>query len=395
MKKKIDLNQYLAIFFVLFFSLLSVNIIFGSRLNKELYLVLECLILLYVLLNLKYITKKYIVILLFFVLPYLILSLYFVPSPGYHAFYGFSLILKITFLFIAIRSKPVHNSFYLSFRRLLFLCIALTLAFSIVHMLLGIYSPAPGWLWPINISIQELTLLILFCVYLSYRHKMSTLILILMFFILLSNRGSGKTALGIIMVLPVLMYLSQRWCFCSILLKKYTVIYSLVSIFSVAFLLIFHGDYLSQLYAQSHYLVQEKVDFYKRLTLILESIKYISLPRNFVFGGGLGTENYLRNVDSILGNTPQIFVLTVFSYGGLILFSMYMWLLHWLISSLSSTLINKDSRLIASMTWFAFLTFLTTHEYFNNPFLYSALFVVIVLLKSRDNPIDSYEDNKL
>lgn len=322
-----------------------------------------------------------------FFVPYVIISAYFVPNTIYHFFYITSFLLKIVFLFVALKSN-YSSTIYNFIKPYLFFCLFSTLSLSIIHLFLGIYTPAPGWLWPINISIQELTMIVLFCTFFLYESKYKKIVLFSLFIILLSNRGSGKTALIIILSIPVIYYIVKNSRVCFWLLSNYIKIYTLVFVGLIIYVYIFEQEWVNRLYYQINSMASDKVDFYKRISLIIESLHYILTPDVLFFGGGFGVVNYLANVDSFLGNSPQILILTMLVYGGLTFFCIYMYLMHRCLVGLIDGLGSYESKIYSYILWFSVITFMTTHEYFNNPFLYVSLYIFIAVVKSKQEIIN-------
>ncbi len=378
------IKRYYIVFFIMsYMTLFSMNIFLGIRVEKAVYFPLEVFIGIYTLYNIKYASKGLIAITVGYFLPYVVIKTYFVEYPAYHIFYVSSLILKILFISIVI-NMDVDKNIYLKSKGVVFSFLSITLLFSIIHLFLGIHTPAPGWLWPINISIQELALLIVYLAFILYGDYKKNVILFLMFFILLLFRGSGKTSLSLICLIPILIYILRSSYSIKSILKYFSTIYAALGLLGIVLVVSLYSSTIVTLYHSISTIAADKIDFYKRLSLIYEAFYYLLSPTGFLTGAGFGVINYLSEVDSLLDNSPQILPLTIMAYGGLIFYIYYFVCMQLLILRLTKTTGRVDSHIYSIIMWVVILLFMTTHEYFNNPFLYISLYIYIVLLKSRE-----------
>ncbi|MBF3237316.1 hypothetical protein H4N55_11985 [Aeromonas veronii] len=359
------------------------NIFLGIRVEKAVYFPFEIFIGIYTAYYIKYASKGLVAITIGYFLPYVFIKTYFVEYPAYHIFYVFSLILKILFISIVVNME-VDGSIYLKCKRVVFSFLSVTLLFSIIHLFLGIHSPAPGWLWPINISIQELALIIIYVAFILYGDYKKNILLFFMFFILLFFRGSGKTSLSLICLIPIIIYILRSFPSIKSPLKYFPIIYSALGLFGILLIVSLYSSTIVTLYHSISTIAADKIDFYKRLSLIYEAFYYLLTPTGFFTGAGFGVVNYLSEVDSLLDNSPQILPLTIMAYGGVIFYIYYFVCMQILVLNLTKKTKRVDSHIYAIVMWIVILLFMTTHEYFNNPFLYISLFVFIVLLKSRE-----------
>jgi hypothetical protein len=306
-----------------------------------------------------------------------------VANLSVHTLYVAMFIMQVGLLAILLGSditppKPEN------FRWILRFTIGVSVAASLVHMLVG-YG-RPGWVWPINISIQELSLLILFLALLSISNVRRELPLLFPILILLFFRSSGKTALILFVSIPILVLLYKKSRIARIGLDNYIAIYFILFIgIAVVIATEFRLEVLTFYSSYRVDIIDARVDFWKRLSLIVEGMAHISISNhNLIFGTGFGYENYLSNINSHLDNTPQLFVLTLLVYGGVSFAALYFAMIIILKAEMIRALTaDIHGRSIVVVSFAVFVTFFTTHEYFNNPFFFISMSMLILALKSR------------
>lgn len=316
-------------------------------------------------------------------------SAFFAHNVAYHFFYFFSFFTKILLLFLVVGGNyclPNERTL----RRGIRFVLLFTLFWSILHLKIG--SGRPGWLWPINISIQEITLLVLFCSLLMLSKVSKEFWVLVVFSILLVFRSSGKTALILLWSIPLMTLLMRKSSLIRWVVEKYVVVY--FTLFTLAILgvcIFFSNDISSQYLTYRDTIIADRIPFWKRLSLIVEGLYHLSISmNNLFFGAGYGYPNYLARVDSYLENTPQLFVLTLMVYGGVFLAATYCFILYLFVSFLLSRVrLDFYGYSLCYIAIAVMVTFFTTHEYFNNPFVFAALVVFIVSAKVRSRSLVS------
>ena len=236
-----------------------------------------------------------------------------------------------------------------------------------------------GWVWPVNIALQELVLInLLFCQILYFGLKRSITNIIL-FLLLVLLRESGKAALfsfGLFTLIYLVKTTNQfKIALFDILLKfvifvNFSILFFGVLLLSDTSSIIKKGTILDYIFS-------------KRFLLIKQSFDKISKGTNFLFGGGFGTENYLSDSNLVINNTPQFLILTMSVYGGLVFSIFFFYLIFSLRRSLIDIMIkNVRGRFIIYAYFFVMLFMLSFHEYFNNPILIFSVSVTLFSFKS-------------
>lgn len=380
-------KSYLGIYLICFMMLMNLNFLFKIRLEKEIYVPLELFMGIFTLFHLKYINKVFLYFTIFMFFPYAVVMIYFVNYPMYHIFYILTLLSKLFFLNVVI-NIDYDTDCYRKYHLYILVFLVATLSLSILHLFIGINSPAPGWLWPINISIQEMTLLVLFATLLLYPANKMLGVVIFLFVILLTFRGSGKTSLALVIMMPCITFLLNRIWRYSLVSQYFVMIYAFFFILIVFYLSYVQYDFIVSGYFSVSDISSEKIDFYKRISLIYESLYLLTDPYHFLFGVGFGVVNYLSNIDSLLNNSPQVLPLTILVYGGLFFYFYFFLVIQCLLNNLLNRIDDVKIKNATIVLWISFIIFMTTHEYFNNPFLYISIYIYIVVAKSKDKVIN-------
>jgi hypothetical protein len=255
------------------------------------------------------------------------------------------------------------------------------LIFAIFHYSLSLPGHAPGWSWSINISLQELFfILCYFSLFALNSYKGSILILIL-FAVLVAFRGSGKTTLFVLFSIGPVYYSALRFKFIEKFLDWFIFVYFFGFFVVVSYFVFGLKSEVEVLYLGLSSLWDQGVPFLKRFTLIVEAIYFLGVDhRNYFLGAGFGVANYVNVMDLRLNNTPQVFALTLMVYGGIFLLFVWALLFYLLRREFLHLCVENSDRLFVKSSMVLLLVFLTTHEYFNNPFLFLGLFVLSMSL---------------
>jgi hypothetical protein len=299
-------------------------------------------------------------------------------SLSAHYIYASTFSLAVLFLYYQLNFKLPHSDFT-NFYHFLKLVISVTLIVTLIHLGLNLGASNRGWVWPVNIALQELVIInLLFCQILYFGIRKS-LLNISLFLILVLFRESGKAALfsfGLFTLIYIVKFSDKSKIFFFntllkiVILVNFTILFFGVILLSDTTSLLKKGSALDYIFS-------------KRFLLIKQSFDKISEGTNFLFGGGFGTENYLSDSKLIINNTPQFLILTMSVYGGFV-FSVFFF---YLIFSLRKKLIeisgnNTRINFLIYAYFFVILFMLSFHEYFNNPILIFSISLTLFSIKS-------------
>ena len=375
-----QLNTFYFMFSVSLVTILNLNIFFGFIGEVSVYVIVELSMIFYVMgaactrsVSIDRPSFRFVGLMIMFAL---ISSVAVAEKALYGLFYSLSLSFKIIFVLFFMQAR---STFYLSkrFVRLaVWISLFITLSSSLAHYYFFPNGIAPGWVWPLNISMQELVLLIFYMSFFLLNGFRHSYILIAMLVALVFLRGSGKTTLVLFLGFSIIFFLSIRFSAIRFVVQRAIYIYYAFFLIGVIALLVFWNDEIVSLHNNINELMSERPVFFKRASLIIEGLFHLTEWKTVFLGSGFGVVNYLVAVDSKLQNTPQIFILTQLAYGGLVFVSLY-FLIILRIRSLWHHIFNQRILVVYfSVCLLCILTFLTTHEYFNNPLFYLSLFVL-------------------
>ena len=372
--KPIDLSGIINIA-LFYLCLLNLGFFIDLKITKLPYIPLFGIFILVLIYKIRYINfkKNKWYILLSIVIT---ISLLRIEIPYYFSNILFVLIfaLQIGYLNIANKATIIRSKV----GKLLNTALVLTLFLSILHVFFG--SGKKGWIWPINIALQEITLLgLLYSKILLYGLKRSIPYL-LFFLVLVLFRESGKaTFLSVL----IGVYLIRGNFKVRNRLRFQNKIFHLIFIvqIGVVFLSTWLNSYLNTLP------VENILNYYlnRRLALINDGWEYlVQNVKYFLIGGGFDVNNYFEQHPNItFKNAPQLFILTSGVFGG-VLFTIS------LILSLSSMYkekirLNPNRNAVILLSYFISLATINTfHEYINNPFLFFSISMVLISYNSRN-----------
>lgn len=353
----------------------NLGVFFEFEVSKRPYIPLIILIVWFLFLNfkkLKFLKSPSTYFLCFFFFFNLFRSS--VPLFWTHIFFIFILITLIFFLRLSI--KGYYELSRLS--KYIRLTLNISLIFAIIDTIVKINQP--GWVWPINIALQEILLVgMLYSCLITGGGVRNNYLSLFLFILLLMLRESGKAAVFGILLALFLIYFSKNHFKTIKRLKKLCWI-----VFIGQYLFIILAVFGSAYLRTSNNSSLEYV-FNKRFGLVLDGYNFITSDlQTFFFGGGFGAENYiLQNPDLVIPNAPQLFILTTSVYGGVI------FCLILIISILRLPVIlkleNKFSPVPFMYLQGFFLSLLiisSFHEYFNNPFVYISIALVVTSYNS-------------
>ncbi len=231
----------------------------------------------------------------------------------------------------------------------------------------------PGWIWPVNIALQEIILISLFfCEIIFFGFKNSKINFIL-FLILVIIRDSGKATL---LALLIFYFLQLNFNIDS----KNKVNYLFKSLWILHFLFIISTfvfiDFVEDLDKSSlirYFLI-------KRFVYIQESVYFLFDPIFLFLGGGFGPENYFSAAKNLsVLNAPQLLPLTILVFGGVFFYLLYVFLSLKLFDFFSR---NNILEFYVRSFIFSIAIIMTFHEYFVNPFVYLSVGLVLISYKS-------------
>ncbi|TLS77477.1 hypothetical protein [Photobacterium damselae] len=375
-----SLSGFYVFYLLMYFSILSLNVVFSIELDKITYIPLLVIMFLFIIYDLRNINiRKNELMVIFCFLSLLVLCTLIRVNID-SIMYSLSIFFQFIFLFVILKNKTKISrvNLILAIRIILFV----TLLFGLVSLTL----PSSGWSWPVNISIQELVILILFCslLLISDVLEKKNIILFLMAFLLLSIRQSGKATLFCLILLIIMSVVKPKNKVINLFLNNFIILYFMISLIVLVVVRYKYGDFLHNYH---YYIINDitnidvRGDFWKRMSLIFDAMYHQTFLSNFIFGSGLGVRNYLNNSFVFLKNTPQLLILTLQVYGG-ILFTFTICFMFYFLRKYMIFNAQNDKYNI-NMFFCVLLLFLTTHEYINNPFLYSSLGIYILALKNR------------
>ena len=257
-----------------------------------------------------------------------------------------------------------------------------SLLITIFHLLIHFTESQRGWVWPINIALQELVLICLLFSQITLFGLSKSKYNILLFLLILIFRESGKAAFFSFGLFISIYSFSKN---CLPKTSLFTFLTKLVIFINYFVLLVgvLLFKSLNSPFASNTILAYI---INKRFTLIKESFIKISNLDFFLWGGGFGTENYLADIKLSINNTPQFLILTLTVYGGL-LFTIFFFYLFMKYRNLMLNKFNDNRRLqyLVKAFFFVLIFMLSFHEYFNNPILIFAIsfFIYSLNIKSQ------------
>jgi len=251
-----------------------------------------------------------------------------------------------------------------------------TLILSILHLFVG--PGTKGWIWPVNIALQELTILGLLYSKILISGIKKSYVYIFLFLFLVSFRESGKATFGALVLGLYLMRSSpnlysrlrfQRMVF--YLIYVFQLVIVIVITFVIAYLESQPQDSILRFFLN------------RRVILIDDGSNFItSNLKNLLIGGGFDVSNYFdQNKDITFENAPQLFILTSGVFGGLLF-------VVSLIGSLGQlfwqkVISNPNEKAVTLVSFFiSFSTVNTFHEYINNPFIIFSISLVLISYNS-------------
>jgi len=343
-----------------------------TTITKNTYLtffLVFCIILIYSFSSLK-ITRSTssVILFIFFFLQLLRIDVpFFVPHINYLVIF----IIQILFL------NSIKSSYFNIPKIQKYLTITgySTIILSLLHLIFGMFKP--GWNWPVNIALQEITIIgIIYSIWILNGSLKKTIPLVLLFSILLVLRDSGKASL-----LAIILGIISAYSFKNRQLRIFNSIY----IFQISFVFVAWGLYKilnteSEGSLIRYYLI-------KRFGLIMDGISYLTeKPANFILGSGFDTLNYFEvgTFEYAYENAPQLFILSTSVFGGVLLPIL-------LIKNIKNYFleIRKNANTTLKAQLFGFLISIgvinSFHEYFNNPFVFFSLSLVIISFNSKLN----------
>jgi hypothetical protein len=316
--------------------------------------------------------KKYLFYLFIFILFFLFEILRInVPVYTLHIFYLFSLYIYILNIYLLYNSNFKFTSSIFPF--LIKYILRISLIIALISLITKPYISA-GWVWPINIALQEIVLVSFFYSELIFFGQKKSMTNYLIFILLLIFRDSGKATLVSLLILPFFKYFyidKNRINKIYVYFKYIWMSHIIIIIISIIFISII-------LSLQKTSII--RYILLKRFIYIQEAINFLTNGFNFILGSGFGPDNYFLSATKLtMKNAPQLLPLTIIVFGGIILYFFY----------LSTTLIffnsfNKETKYDFYIKSYlvSLLIIMTFHEYFVNPLVYFSIGIVLVSYKT-------------
>ncbi len=365
--------------YLLFLIVLNFNYIFKIDINKfPSYFALSLLILINSLLLLKSRSKISLSVLFYFYVVILFFSFQFFRIYVFnyltHFFYVSSLLICISHVYLVLNSD---FKFEYKFFPVL---VKYSLRISLITAIIGLFTNPfmfPGWIWPMNIALQEIILISLFFSEVMFFGLKGSKFNLILFLLLVFFRDSGKATFLSLSIFVVLEYF-----FKTDNQKK-------IINFSFNFIWLFHFLFVGIAFLLFEYVKSlEKTNliryfFIKRFVYIQESVTYLSDWSSLFTGGGFGPENYFAAAKNLtVLNAPQLLPLTILVFGGLILYFLYLFLSLKLFNYFD---LSSESEFYLKCFFLSILIIMTFHEYFVNPFVYISIGLVLFSYKSIKN----------
>lgn len=370
-KTKIDEISILPFLTIIIFYLTSLNIglLIEIRDPKLSYIPVLAAMALAILYNFKYIKiKKNFWSIMLIISLFLSLIRFNVPFFGKSIV--FTLIFGVHLVFLLLANKTaVPRKILIT---LLDFCLAITLTATILDLFIG--PGKKGWIWPVNIALQEIVIIGLLYARIILKGIKRNIIFLALFIAILLIRESGKAALlamiiGLYFIRPT--HSNENRIKFQLKIFKFVFVGQLILAF-LAKAAAFHLDSL----APDNVL---KYIFSKRVFLINDGINFlISDPFYFIFGAGLDINNYLSlNEVMTIRNAPQLFFLTTGVMGGVIFIIPLLKNLFMLLKSKMEHIASKQKVVLAS--YFISISIMSSfHEYLNNPFIIFSISIVLI-----------------
>ncbi len=295
-----------------------------------------------------------------------------VPIYTSHLFYVSSLVIYFFHIYLLLKSSyNFKGAFFPTY-------IKYILRSSLIIALVSLYTKPfinPGWVWPVNIALQEIVLISLFfSEVISFGFRKSRVNFIL-FVLLLLFRDSGKASLISLFVFAGINFLIQE----SNRIKKINFLFKCVW-FSHIFIITLAILFLNFVKSLDKGSVVRYV-LLKRFIYIEEAINYLSNGVFLFIGGGFGPENYfVTAVNLTMKNAPQLLPLTIIVFGGLISYFFYFYSVSLFFKSFVS---DKKLDFYFKSYILSLLIVMSFHEYFVNPLVYFGVGLVLVSYKSK------------
>ena len=235
--------------------------------------------------------------------------------------------------------------------------------------------------WPQNLTIQcFLVFFSLASIINLSRFSLSSIVAIfasLYFF----YTNSSRIFILATLALPIIFWFGLK------LFNSFRYVVSNLFVISTLIYLLIYFILNSMFFADLELFLFEHMDFYrerrpewKRVTLIIEGLKVAK--EHFILGIGFGPKNYLENVSSILRNVPQLFPLTMISYGGVGMLILTSAIFDWSTRRHLAIIRAKNLQIWFLTGVICFWIFLQLHEYIFNPhviFSYSIFLTSVYL----------------